>query len=117
MRILVDENLDSDDLMARLRRAGHHIETCPKALDDASIWRYAQDNGLMVLTANPADFESLASAAASSHHGLLLVYGEGLPRTQMRTADNAGAVELVRTILGDQLDGQILNLNSWRRAR
>ena len=116
MRILVDENLDSEDLMARLRKAGHHIETCPKALDDASIWRYAQDNALVVLTANPADFESLASAT-SPHHGLLLVYGEGVPRTQMRTADIAGAVEFVRTILGDQLDGQILNLNSWRRAR
>lgn len=115
MRILVDENVDSEDVMARLRKAGHHLETCPRALDDASIWRHAQDNALVVLTANPAEFESLA-AAAPSHHGLLLVYGEGSPRKQMRAADIAGAIERIRTLLGDELDGKILNLNVWRRA-
>ncbi|HEX9268240.1 MAG TPA: DUF5615 family PIN-like protein [Candidatus Limnocylindria bacterium] len=116
MRILVDENLDSEDLMARLRKAGHHIETLAKALDDASIWQHAQANALVVLTANPPDFESLA-AATPAHHGSLLIYGEGLPRKQMRPADIAEAVEFVRTIFGEHLGGHVLDLNAWRRPR
>lgn len=114
MRILVDENLESDDLMARLRRAGHHVESREKGTDDPPIWQYAQEHGLVVLTANPPDFEALAKATPS-HRGLLVVYGEGVPRKQLRPTDIAEAVEYVREILGEKLEGHVLTLNAWRR--
>ncbi len=114
MRLLVDENLDSAELMARLREAGHHVETPEKGMLDLDVWRYAQEHGLVLLTADPPEFESLASA--TRHHGLFVVYGERAPAKQMRAAAIASAIERVRDVYGDDLSGRRVSLNEWRRS-
>lgn len=115
MRLLVDEDLASDELMARLRRAGHHVETPEKGVLDPFVWRHAQEAGLAVVTGNPDDFLALATRTPR-HHGVLLVYGERDPVTQMRAAEISGAIDLVRETLGDDLTGEHVVLNEWRRS-
>ena len=114
MRLLLDENLDSAELMARLRQAGHHVETREKGTLDAEVWAYAQQHALAVLTANPPDFETLATGR-DDHHGLLLVYGDRNPVKQMPTAEIARAIAFVEEVHGAGLQGLRVNLNEWRR--
>lgn len=116
MRLLVDESIASHELMARLRKAGHQVELRAKAALDPEVWQYAQDHALTLLTANPPDFEDLAKQSPD-HHGLLMVYGERDPLRQMRAADIAAAVELVREVHGDEPTGKQVVLNEWRRSR
>jgi len=113
VRLLVDEDLASDELMARLRTAGHHVETTEKGVLDAAVWRYAQETELTVLTGNAGDFMAEAQRTPD-HHGLLVVYGERDPVKRMRAADIAGAVEHVREVCGEVLRGARLALDEWR---
>lgn len=113
MRILVDENLESADLLSRLRRAGHHVETVRKGSIDPEIWRYARSHRLAVLTANARDFLSLAEDEPR-HDGLLLVYGERDPHQRMDASAIAAAVERVRVAHGDAVERRIVVVNEWR---
>ena len=61
--------------MARLRKAGHHVETPARGMLDEEVWRYAQAQRLALLTADPIAFEAL-SVESQRHSGLLVVYGE-----------------------------------------
>ncbi|HEV8468839.1 MAG TPA: DUF5615 family PIN-like protein [Candidatus Limnocylindria bacterium] len=114
MRLLVDENLDSADLIGRLRRAGHFVETLSKGTPDADIWQFAQQHRLAIITADVPDFQAL-SIDPKRHHGLLVVYCERSPLRQMRAADIAAAIEYVRDVHGDDLAGKLVVLNEWRR--
>lgn len=116
MRLLVDEDIASHELMARLKKAGHHVEVRKKGAVDAAVWRYAWERGLAMLTANPPDFEMLAEKTPD-HHGLLVVYGERSPLKQMRAAEIAAAIEFVREVHGDDVAGLRFVLNEWRRSR
>jgi hypothetical protein len=114
VRLLIDEGIASDELMARLKKAGHDVERVEKSLLDDTVWRHAQDARLTLVTANPDDFVALASATPR-HHGLLLVYGERDPLKQMRAADIASAIGHVQDQEGDHLSGRSVVLNEWRR--
>jgi len=116
VRLLVDENLASHDLMARLRKAGHHVETPARGMLDEEVWRYAQAQRLALLTADPIAFEAL-SVESQRHSGLLVVYGERDRLKQMRAADVAGAIAHVREVHGDDLAARRFVLNEWRRGR
>ncbi len=83
---------------------------------DEAVWQYAQEHAFALVTANPRDFESLA-ARTRDHRGLLVVYVDRDPATQMRVADLAAAIEFVLGVLGDKPTGQRLVLNEWRRSR
>ncbi len=48
MRLLIDENLDSAELIALLRQAGHHVETREKGTLDPEVWAQAQQHALVV---------------------------------------------------------------------
>ena len=115
MRLLVDEDIASDELMARLRKAGHHAESPEKGGLDAAVWERAQAAQLIVVTGNPDDFIALAERQPG-HHGLLVVYGERDPIKQMRAADIAEGIEYVRQVRGETLHGARLVLNEWRRS-
>ena len=116
MRLLVDEDIASDELMARLTKAGHHVETLQKGTLDPAVWQHAQATALTVLTGNADDFIALAERSATQH-GLLVIHGERGPAQQMRAAAIAEAIEHVREVYGDTLAGVRLNLNEWRRPR
>ena len=116
VRLVVDENLASAELLTRLRKAGHDVETLPKGASDLEVWARAQDQRRALVTANPADFDSLATATAR-HHGLLLVYRDREPAKRMDASDIAAAIERVREIHGDDLTRKRILLNEWRRAR
>ncbi len=117
MRLLVDEDLRSGELMARLRKAGHHLETLPAGTRDEDIWPYAQEHELIVLTGNPDDFKAEAGRRAD-HFGLLIVHGEHVPNKNMSDAEIAAAIEYVREVHGETLPpGTQINLNEWRRSR
>lgn len=114
MRILVDEDLASHELMARLRKAGHQIETPERGTTDAVVRDYAQRRGLVLLTRNASDFIELA-ARARAHHGVLVVYDEPEPARNMTPTEIAAAMELVQKTLGEKLKDRTLALNTWRR--
>ncbi len=116
MRLLVDEDTASDELMARLRKAGHHVEKSAKGVLDPTVWAYAQREERIVVTGNPDDFIPRADSAPD-HHGLLVVYGERDPIKQMQPVDIATAIENVRGVFGETLRGARLTLNEWRRSR
>lgn len=101
--------------MARLRKAGHHVEISEKGVLDPAVWEHAQEAELVVVTGNPDDF-ILRADRMPDHHGLLAVYGERDPLKQMRAADIAAAIEHVREVYGDTLRGARLSLNEWRRS-
>lgn len=116
MRLLVDEDIASEELLTRLREAGHHVEKTEKGVLDRAVWQRAQDAQLIVVTGNPDDFISQAGATPG-HHGLLVVYGERDPIKQMRAADIAAAIEHLRDVHGETLRDARLVLNEWRRPR
>ncbi|MGH2378993.1 MAG: DUF5615 family PIN-like protein [Candidatus Limnocylindria bacterium] len=116
MRLLVDEDTASDDLMSRLRKAGHHVERTLTGTLDSAVWTYAQEAERIVVTGNADDFIPLAERTLD-HHGLLTHYGERDPVQQMRANDIATAIENIRDVYGDRLRGVRLTLNEWRRSR
>lgn len=116
MRLLVDEDTASDELMSRLKKAGHDVEETTKGLLDAAVWAYAQREARILVTGNPDDLIVLADRTPD-HHGLLSHYGDRDPVKQMRAAELAAAIEHVREVYGETLRGTRLNLNEWRRPR
>lgn len=112
MRLLVDEDTASAESMARLTKAGHHVETTEKGTLDGVVWQHAQVAALIVLTGNPDDFIALA-ARTPGHHGLLVMYGEHDPIKQMRAVDIADAIAHVNEVYGETLRGARLTLNEW----
>ncbi len=116
MRILVDEDLASDELMARLRKAGHQFETFPRGTLDPAVWRHAQEHALVLLTRNAADFIEPA-LATPQHPGMLMVYGERENAKSMTPVEIADAIEFIREVHGESLIGERVLLNVWRRPR
>lgn len=74
MRLLVDEDLGSRELLRRLDEAlPGRILAPEREMSDEAVWTRAQGHGAAILTANVVDFLSLA-AERPDHNGLLLVY-------------------------------------------
>jgi len=113
VRLVVDENLASAELLARLRKAGHDAEAVHKGASDLEVWALAQDERRALVTAN-ADFDSLATATPR-HYGLLLVYRDPEPTKRMGASDIAVAIERVQEIHGEAVAGKRIVLNEWRR--
>ena len=78
------------------------------------MWALAQDERRALVTANPADFDSLATATPR-HHGLLVVYRDREPAKRMGASDIALAIARVQEIQGDAVAGKRIVLNEWRR--
>ena len=81
MRIYVDEDTASDQLIAHLRSAGHDVLEPLRGTSDARCWHHALEERAVVLTTNARDFVALAATGA--HHGLQLVYRENDPTRDM----------------------------------
>ena len=112
MRLYVDEDLASKELVARLEQAGHHIVPTRRGVADREAWGYAQENEAVVLTRNARDY--IALAAEGPHHGLLLVHEEEDSSKSLRIAQIADAVMKVEAAFGGALEDQTASLNHYR---
>jgi predicted nuclease of predicted toxin-antitoxin system len=87
-----------------LRREGHSVITLHQALPrdslDPEVWRYAQDQHMVLVTCNRQDFLSLAGSRA--HAGLII-----LIRRRSRIAECAGMLRLVRKAGPSGITGNI----------
>lgn len=112
MRLYIDEDLASKELVARLTRNGHDLVPTVRGASDSVAWARAQEESAAVVTANVRDFVALGREA--SHHGLLLLYREADPTKNLTIAEVAAAVEHVQAALGPELNGQVVALNHYR---
>jgi hypothetical protein len=113
VRVLVDEDLASRELIRRLHDAlpGDVLRPEPGSTD-AEVWDRAQSARVALLTGNVTDFLSLARES-SGHHGLLLVYRQNDPSKDMRAADIAIAVGAIDAMYPNGIHDMILAVNSF----
>jgi predicted nuclease of predicted toxin-antitoxin system len=87
-----------------LLREGHAVTTLRQVMSagasDASVWRYAQEQGIVLVTCNRQDFLNLASTQA--HAGLII-----LIRRRTRIAECAAILRLVRKAGSSGIGGNI----------
>ena len=112
MRLYVDEDSASLQLIARLRAAGHVVIEPLRGMSDARCWRHAQAERSAVLTTNARDFEALA--ATGPHHGLLLGYRDNDPTRDMTAKDITAAVDRIAETCAEGFSDQVLTLNGFR---
>lgn len=114
MKLLVDEDLASRELIRRLEAAGIEVAMPDRGTSDEEVWARSTALGAAIVTGNVVDFRRLATRYPS-HHGLLLVYRQNDPTRDLRAADIvAGVVSIVSTH-PDGLDGLILVVNDFAR--
>ena len=85
MRLYLDENSASKELVARLTTVGHEVIDVLRGVDDLVVWEHSQEQGAAVVTENAVDFVPLAEHAAD-HWGLLLIYRENDRERDMTAA-------------------------------
>jgi predicted nuclease of predicted toxin-antitoxin system len=120
MRVYLDDDLDSNALLALLQRAGHEVLS-PRAVGtqgavDQEHLRYATEHALLILTANGKDLVALHrewSRQQRPHHGVLVVYRENNPTRDMSFEQIANAVTRVEQA-AVPLENTVHVLNRWR---
>ncbi len=114
MKLLVDEDLASKDLLSRLEAIlGADVVRPQRGVSDQDVWDRAQSERAAVLTGNTVDF--LRLAASLPHHGLLLVYRTNDRSSDLRAPDIAAAVIAIRSAYPDGVESVVLAVNSFVR--
>jgi predicted nuclease of predicted toxin-antitoxin system len=115
-KIYLDDCADAKELVRLLEAAGYQVTTPKQAgmtgRKDEAHFRYAADNGLILLTKNPDDFLELHQTNPQ-HAGIFLVYQDNDPDRDMTHA------EIVRSIANLEQAGIAFAaachvLNAWR---
>ena len=113
MRILVDEDLASRELVSRLANAFPGDILSPEfGASDDKVWQRAQTEGAAILTGNIVDFLRLARGQPD-HHGLLLVYRTNDRATDLRVADITRAVSRIAEQFPDGIRTLVLAVNDF----
>jgi hypothetical protein len=84
--------------------------------DDDVHFRYAADNGLTLITKNPADFKALHDSDPL-HFGILAIYQDNDPSRDMSNAEIVKAITNLETAVRNSaspIHGQFYRLNDWR---
>jgi predicted nuclease of predicted toxin-antitoxin system len=111
VRLLVDEDLASRELIARLSAAFPGEVLLPdRESSDEEVWQRAQSEGAAIITGNVVDFLTLAREHPE-HRGLLLVYRRNDPTTDLRASGIAAGLIAVASRYPDGIDGLILAVN------
>ncbi|MCK6528189.1 DUF5615 family PIN-like protein [Myxococcota bacterium] len=114
--MLVDEDSQARTLVARLRAAGHDVETAETAglnsLADEEVLRRATAEGRVLLTRNCGDFRTL-HALMHEHAGIVAVYQDADPAKNMSYAEIVAAIGGVEASLPG-LAGEFVVLNAWK---
>ena len=112
MRLLVDEDLASRELLRRLESAFRGDVLRPeRETSDDEVWRRAQAEHAAIVTGNVVEFLRLANERPT-HHGLLLVYRRNDPR-DLRASDIAAAVMAISERYPDGIADLILAVNDF----
>ena len=126
LRIYQDDCLNSKLLSRLLREAGHETavpaDVGMEGRDDPDHFAHAVENGLVLLTANPSDFEALhleRLARSGSHPGVLAVYQDNDQGRDMSAAQIVEAIGRLEAFTSDPENGYALagnfhRLNDWR---
>jgi Domain of unknown function (DUF5615) len=115
-KIYLDDCAYDKELVRLLEVASHQVTTPRQAgttgRDDDVHYRFAADNGLILLTKNPDDFLELHDRD-SKHAGILLVYQDNDPDRDMSNAEIVrGIANLEQAGVG--FAGTCHVLNAWR---
>lgn len=113
MRVVVDENMSSHRLAARLRSAGHDVVLAADvgltSVSDARVLAWAVAQGGPVLTRDHEDFadlHDLVVAAGGHHPGLLVVRFDNDPRhnlTERAIATALANLESSAVVVADRI--------------
>ncbi len=113
MRLLVDEDLASYELLARLNEALPGDVLAPeRETSDEEVWTRAQREGAAILTGNVVDFVRLA-AEHPDHFGLLVVYRVNDPTKDLRARAIAARVAAIAARYPDGIRSLILAVNNF----
>jgi predicted nuclease of predicted toxin-antitoxin system len=116
VRILVDEDLASRELVRRLKEglAESDVLEPEYGASDLQVWQRAQAEKAAMLTGNVVDFVRLAGQHLD-HYGLLLVYRLNDREKDLRAADIAAGVLAIRASHGDEIRSLVLAVNDFAR--
>jgi hypothetical protein len=99
MNLYLDDDSAKRALVARLRKAGHHIVVPSDALlggaSDSRHLLFAVSSGLVMVTRNHDDFEDLhllVQATQGRHRGILAMRLDNDPNRDMNDADVVRAI-------------------------
>ena len=115
LRLYLDDCVDSKRLYTVLSEQGHNVAR-PRDADlagarDTDHFSYAREQGLILITSNPRDFEPLHEQQPQ-HSGIFAIYQDNNAR-DMRPEDIAQAVQNI-VDAGVPVSGQFIVLNHWR---
>jgi hypothetical protein len=119
LHLYLDDCADSDLLHDLLRQAGHTVVRPRDAhldgADDDSHLAYTAQNGLILVTKNPADFLDL-HYHNPNHHGIFGIYQDNDASKDMTEADIVAAIGKIEATVqhGYQIAQEFHSLNDWR---
>jgi len=120
MRLYLDEDMESHELVRALTKAGHDVTT-PVGMQlrgesDAAQLTYAVREDRVCITANYNDYEELHDLilqCGGSHPGVLTLRGDGNRRRDMRPGQIVKAIKNMESVLSSVRD-HVICLNDWR---
>ena len=120
MRLYLDEDLESRDLVRAIRKAGHDVQT-PLELQmtgesDTAQLTYAIREGRICVTGNYDHFEELhhlVLECGGSHPGIFTIRKDNDRRRDMKPHQIVRAIANVQAFL-QTTDGGIFCLNEWQ---
>ena len=118
LALFLDEDVQANILVRRLRAAGHDVLTVNEAhlggSSDAEVLRFASSKNRLLLTRNPPDFFAL-HRQAPQHPGIVAVYQHNDPRKNLSYADIVAALGNLENSGTNQV-GRFIVLNQyhWR---
>ncbi len=119
LNLYLDDCANSDLLAQLATRVGH---TVVRPADAGTAWeaddvhfRYAQGHGLVLVTKNPKDFQTLHNQDPS-HSGIFAIYQDNDVSKDMTDADVVVAIANIENAVqhGFQIAREFHNLNAWR---
>jgi hypothetical protein len=120
MRLYLDEDIASRELVRALMKAGHDVVTPTDValigLSDTLQMTHAVRDGRACLTMNSYDFEDLHDLillCGGSHPGIFTVHSDNDRRRDMKPGQIVAAIKNVGTILSSVRD-HVICLNEWR---
>lgn len=115
LQLLLDEDSQAKYLVNLLRTAGHDVITVNEAglgsSPDSTVFNYARQQGLVVLTRNCDDFEQLHQAEPV-HPGILAVYQNSDSSKNMSYQSIVAAISNLEA-MSYVLKNQFVILNQW----
>jgi len=122
--IYLDDNIDDDELIARLRKAGYGVVSPRQAgtsgCKDLEHLAYAAEHGYVLLTADAKEFAEKWHKQwleeGRSHAGILVIHYERDVSKNMSYEDIIRAIDNL-VAAGMPLDNEVYSLNQWRYRR